>query len=77
MSELIKEAEAENWRSESKLHLNSSPASKLGESVTSTVMNRSVQMRATNDRLAKLEQMYEELSILEAKAGDKGVIGMR
>jgi hypothetical protein len=25
-------------------------------------------MRATNERLAKLEQMYEELSILEAKA---------
>ena len=25
-------------------------------------------MKATNDRLAKLEQMYEELSILEAKA---------
>lgn len=27
--------------------------------------NRSVQMKATNERLAKLEQMYEELTILE------------
>ena len=25
-------------------------------------------MKATNDRLAKLEQMYEELTILEQKA---------
>lgn len=28
-------------------------------------------MKATNDRLAKLEQMYEELSILEAKASEE------
>ena len=30
--------------------------------------NRSVQLKATNERLAKLEEMYEELTILEQKA---------
>lgn len=44
------------------------PGSQLQQSSCSTAINRSVQMRATNERLAKLEQMYEQLSILEAKA---------
>lgn len=33
--------------------------SQLQQSSSSTAINRSVQMRATNERLAKLEQMYE------------------
>ena len=34
--------------------------------------DRSAQIRQTNERLAKLEKMYEELSILEAKAAQEG-----
>lgn len=40
----------------------------LQQSSGSTNLDRSMQVRATNDRLAKLEAMYEELSNLEAKA---------
>ena len=48
--------------------LQRSGASHLQQSAASTALNRSTQMRVTNERLAKLEQMYEELSLLEAKA---------
>lgn len=40
----------------------------LQQSSGSTNLDRSMQVRATNERLAKLEAMYEELSHLEAKA---------
>jgi hypothetical protein len=33
-----------------------------------TSIDRSMQLKITNERLAKLEKMYEELSILEARA---------
>lgn len=33
-----------------------------------TTMDRSMQLKITNERLAKLEKMYEELSMLEARA---------
>lgn len=48
-------------------NLQSSP-NPLNQSSGSTNLDRSQQVRATNERLAKLEAMYEELSNLEAKA---------
>ena len=36
-----------------------------------TSYEKSVQIKVTNERLAKLEQMYEELSLLEAKTKKK------
>ena len=36
-----------------------------------TTQERSIQLKQTNDRLAKLERMYEELTQLEARAKSK------
>ena len=36
-----------------------------------TTLDQSMQLKVTNDRLAKLERMYDELSRLEQKAKSK------
>jgi hypothetical protein len=47
------------------------PADLGNSSVMNTSLDRITQLKVTNDRLAKLEKMYEELSMLEAKAKGK------
>ncbi len=42
--------------------------SNLQQSSGGESLNRSVQMKVTHERMAKLEQMYEQLSQLEAHA---------
>jgi hypothetical protein len=59
--------EASSGYAKKESNLQSSP-NMLQQSSGSTNLDRSMQVRATNERLAKLEAMYEELSNLEAKA---------
>ena len=46
--------------------MDSTPGDRLQKSANSA-LDRSQAMRVTNDRLAKLEKMYEQLSMLEAE----------